>query len=220
VRRFRLGGSDDEEKDKAVAACLKKMLNPEADFGEDVDRGIVIEGPHLYLYADVYGSTALDFTRKLEKLRGQHLAHYGRLPLDERLPIHIHLNCGGGLAIDSAAMMDAILSVREQIPVYTYVEGWAASGGTFIAVAGNRRFITKHSFMLIHQLLMDPPFWPQKYEELKDEYTNAEKVMALIKDVYKTYTKVPMKRIDDILKHDIYFTAEECLSFGMVDAII
>jgi ATP-dependent protease ClpP protease subunit len=44
--------------------------------------------------------------------------------------------------------------------------------------------------------------------------------MTSIKDIYKTYTKMPMKKLDEILKHDLWLTAKECLEYGMVDEII
>jgi len=44
--------------------------------------------------------------------------------------------------------------------------------------------------------------------------------MVIIKDIYKEDTRLPMKKLDEILKHDIWFTAKECLEYGLVDHII
>ena len=41
----------------------------------------------------------------------------------------------------------------------------------------------------------------------------------MIKGLYKEYTKVQMKKLDEILKHDIWWRAEDCLKFGLVDKI-
>ena len=41
-----------------------------------------------------------------------------------------------------------------------------------------------------------------------------------IKSVYKEYTKVPMKKLDEILKHDLLWDANTCLKYGLVDEII
>jgi hypothetical protein len=38
--------------------------------------------------------------------------------------------------------------------------------------------------------------------------------------VYKKYTKVPMKSLDEILKHDLLWDAKKCLDMGMIDEII
>ena len=45
-------------------------------------------------------------------------------------------------------------------------------------------------------------------------------MMKTIKDVYKKYTKVPMKQLDGILKHDLLWDAQKCLDMGMIDQII
>ena len=54
--------------------------------------------------------------------------------------------------------------------------------------------------MLIHQL--SSTFWGT-YGNFEDEKKNLDLMMKTIKDVYKKYTKVPMKKLDEILKHDL-----------------
>ena len=71
--------------------------------------------------------------------------------------------------------------------------------------------------MLIHQL--SGRMWG-KYEEIKDDKENSDRFMRMIKDIYKEYTKLPMKKIDEILKHDLWFDADQCLEYGMVDEIV
>ena len=43
---------------------------------------------------------------------------------------------------------------------------------------------------------------------------------AEIKNVYKEHTKVPMKKLDEILKHDLLWDAKMCLKYGLVDEVI
>ena len=45
-------------------------------------------------------------------------------------------------------------------------------------------------------------------------------MMDTIKNVYKEYTEVPMKKIDEILKHDLFWDAKICLEYGLIDEII
>ena len=54
-------------------------------------------------------------------------------------------------------------------PVYTYIDGFAASAATLISVVGKKRFITKNSLMLIHQLSGSDT---GKFYELQDQMTN------------------------------------------------
>jgi ATP-dependent protease ClpP protease subunit len=97
------------------------------------------------------------------------------------------------------------------------VDGFCASAATFLSVVGEKRFMSRHSYMLIHQLSTN--FWG-KYSEFEDEKQNLDLMMNTIKNVYSEYTKVPMKKLDEILKHDLLWDAKQCLEYGLIDEII
>jgi len=130
-------------------------------------------------------------------------------------PIKVFINSGGGSITAGISSMDTIL--RTKVPVYTYVDGFAASAATFLSVVGEKRFMSRNSYMLIHQLSTN--FWG-KYSELEDEKQNMDLMMKTIKDIYKKHTKLPMKKLNEILKHDLMWDAKTCLEYGMIDEII
>ena len=84
-------------------------------------------------------------------------------------------------------------------------------------VVGTRRYMSRNSYMLIHQL--STGFWGT-YSNFEDEKQNLDLMMKNIKNVYKEYTKIPMKKLNEILKHDLMWDAKTCLEYGMVDEII
>lgn len=59
-----------------------------------------------------------------------------------------------------------------------------------------------------------------KFSELEDEIYNITNLMSILKSFYKEHTKLPVKKIDELLKKDIWLSAEECLQYGLVDEII
>ena len=71
--------------------------------------------------------------------------------------------------------------------------------------------------MLIHQLSSG---LYGKYNELEDDMENNKHLMTTIKSIYKRYTTIPMKKLDEILKHDLWFDSKTCLKYGLVDEII
>ena len=77
--------------------------------------------------------------------------------------------------------------------------------------------MTRNSFMLIHQL--STGFWG-KYEEFEDEKKNLDLMMKMIKNVYREYTKIPEKKLNEILKRDLMLDANTCLKWRLVDEII
>ena len=114
--------------------------------------------------------------------------------------------------------------IKKTIPVgkkfgviITIIDGCAASAATFMSVVGAKRKINANAYMLIHQL--SSVAWG-KYAELVDDKKNVDEFMRKIKEIYKKYTKVPVKELDKILSHDLWWNAKTCLKYGLVDEII
>lgn len=137
------------------------------------------------------------------------------LGADYNPTIHFKIRSDGGGLFEGLAILDRIRTLKSNL--YTYVEGGAASAATLISIAGKKRFIGKNSLMLIHQLSAGNY---GNFQQLEDQQENYRRLMNIIKSVYKQYTKLPMKTLEEILKRDLWLTAEECLKFGMVDEII
>jgi ATP-dependent protease ClpP protease subunit len=133
-------------------------------------------------------------------------------PLD---PIYIFIQSYGGSVFSGLSAMDTILQCKS--PVYTIIDGAAASAATFISIVGTKRYITKHSFALIHQL--SSASWG-KYEEMKEDMTNNDKLMEVIKNIYLQYTTIKKKELEEVLKHDLWFDAKKCLEMGIVDKVV
>ena len=129
--------------------------------------------------------------------------------------IKILINSGGGSITAGISSMDTVL--RCKVPVETYVDGFCASAATFISVVGDYRFMSRNSYMLIHQL--SSSLWG-KYSEIEDEKKNLDLMMETIKSVYKEYTKVPMRKLDEILKHDLLWDSKTCLKYRLIDEVI
>ena len=86
-----------------------------------------------------------------------------------------------------------------------------------MSVVAEKRYIHKNSFMFIHQL--SSGMWGN-YEALKDSMENCDILMETIRNIYVKHTKIPKKQLNDILKRDLWFDAETCLKYGLIDEII
>ena len=188
---------------------VKKAVNK-----ENTEKHIAVHENKIYYYAGVNRESAAELNKKIGELQVKSFTMANNLDI-EPYPIHLHINSGGGSIISGIASMDTILSCK--VPVYTYVDGFAASAATFLTIVGNKRFISRHSYMLIHQLTSN--FWG-KYSEFQDAKQNLDLMMDTVKNVYKKYTKVPVRKLNEILKHDLMWDAKTCLEYGLVDEII
>ena len=65
-------------------------------------------------------------------------------------PINIHIQSGGGSLMNAFYIVDLIQNINSK--VNTYVDGYSASAASLMNVVGNKRYMTKNSMMLIHQL--------------------------------------------------------------------
>jgi ATP-dependent protease ClpP protease subunit len=135
------------------------------------------------------------------------------LPQPPRIEVHI---CSeGGDIFAAIASVDKI--INNPVPVDTYCEGIVASSATLISSIGHKRFITKSSCMLVHQV--SSGLWGN-YMQFKDEIKNLELLMELIKSVYLKKTKFDCTELEELLSHDLCLDAEKCLKYGLVDCIL
>lgn len=171
----------------------------------------------IYFYSEIDRSSILTLNRNLREISNNFLVNAQTNEVDIPTPIYLHINTYGGNVFSGLAGMDEIIKVSDKVKIITIVDGCCASAGTFLSIAGKERLINKHAYMLIHQL--SSMMWG-KYEEFKDNMDNLDKLMEMIKGLYETYTKLPTKKLDEILKHDLWFNADECLKYGLVDKII
>jgi ATP-dependent protease ClpP protease subunit len=177
-------------------------------------------GNHLYFYADVNSDRVLALIRSLKEtdqyLRNERLNR--QVPPDfDPVPIWIHINSNGGYVNDGLLAYDTIREVSQLTPVYTVVEGLAASAATLMSVAGEKRFITPSSLMMVHQL---SGAVYGTHEEFKDEVRGQEMMMKLIRRIYEQRCQIDKKTLNEMLKRNYWLNADDALRLGFVGEIM
>ena len=192
----------------------KKIIPPKKTGGESTDKHISVQDNKIYYYSGVNRNSAVELNKKIGELESKALTLSKSLGILSP-PIKLFINSGGGSITAGISSMDTIL--RCKVPVETYVDGFSASAATFLTVVGEKRYMSRNSYMLVHQL--SSTFWGT-YANFEDEKKNLDLMMKSIKDIYKKYTKLPMKKLDEILKHDLMWDAQSCLDYGMIEEIV
>jgi ATP-dependent protease ClpP protease subunit len=165
---------------------------------------------HIYFNNNITQTTAFELNKELRNVETKLKTIAVTLSSDIK-PIYLHLTTDGGEIYAAMSIIDCIKSIT--IPVYTVIDGFVASAGTLISLAGKKRFICKNAYMLIHELRSG--FWG-KMTSIDEEYSNLKKLMIHITQIYIENTKISKKEIENILKKDISWNAEECISKGLV----
>ena len=143
------------------------------------EKHIGVHENKIYYYSGIHREGAVELNKKIGELQVKSFTMANNLDV-EPYHVHLYINSGGGSITAGISSMDTIL--RCKVPVNTYVDGFCASAATFLSVVGSKRFISRNSYMLIHQL--SSSFWG-KYSEFKDEKENLDLMMKTIKNVYK-----------------------------------
>lgn len=168
---------------------------------------------HVYFYCAVNKKTCLKLNLELKKI-AQSIVDNGKNLLNKDKYIYLHINSFGGSVFAAFSTIDTIINLP--VPVVSIIEGAAASAATMISVMCNYRIIYPNSYMLIHQL--SSMSWG-KMDELEDEMCNLKELMKRIKNIYKNKTNIENTKLDEILKHDLWWDAKKCLQVGLVDKI-
>ena len=169
----------------------------------------------IYFYSEVTRTKVLQLNREIRNLGIDIAQLRNTLSVKEVPNIYLHINSYGGSVFAGLAAVDYIKNSK--VPVTSVIDGCAASAATMMSIVANYRSMHQHSFMLIHQL--SSGMWG-KYEELKDDMKNNDLLMKTIKGLYQEHAKIPKTKLNQILKHDLWFDAKTCLKYGLVDEII
>lgn len=180
------------------------------------DEAVTIKDNHIYYKTNVTDASV----EKLIKIISDKNSKFEKLLTGDLVesaspkPLFLHITSYGGSLFAGFRAADAILASK--IPIHTIVDGYAASAATIMSVVGARRFITPHSYMLIHQLSAGAL---GKYWEIKDRYKNCKMFMSDICAIYIKHTKLTQEILEKQLSHDSWWKPTECLKTGLVDEI-
>lgn len=161
---------------------------------------VKVVGRDVFFYCDVDRDTVAELCVALQKLERELVA-----------PIRIHINSDGGELHSGLGGMDFIQSL--ECPTITIAEGVCASAATFLFLGGDQRQVTPNSYLLIHQLGSE--FWG-KYENMKDEMDQCDRLMKRMKRIYLRETALPSEKLDVLMKRDLYLSARKCARYGLV----
>jgi ATP-dependent Clp protease protease subunit len=131
--------------------------------------------------------------------------------------ISMYINSPGGVVTSGLAMYDTMQFIRP--PVSTLCTGQAASMGSLLLTAGHKdmRFALPNARIMVHQ----PSGGFQG--QATDIMIHAQEILNIRKrlnDIYVKHTGQPLKKIEDALERDQFFTAEGAKEFGLVDKVI
>lgn len=184
--------------------------DPDADSSED--DLVRCEGAVVYFHADVSKATVLKLVSCLRKATAHALCHAHDLQQPEVL---LYIHSDGGDAYAGLSAYGHI--VRNRVPVATVMDGIVASAASFLLLAGHKRYATRQSYLLIHQLSTG---FCGKYADMVDEVRNSTSLMDTFRELYRERTTLGPKRLEALLKKERTLSAATCLKDGFVHEVL
>lgn len=206
------------EKNKKQSLSLDKdsdsddnsTINLPALFQKSANNYIYSNFTHIYFNNDINPDTAFELNKELRQVENKINMLCFSLGI-EKQPIYLHLTTDGGVIYSAMSIIDCIKSLS--VPVYTVIDGYVASAGTLISLAGEKRYMCENAYMLIHELRSG--MWG-KMTEINDEYINLKRLMKHIIKIYVNTTNLTKSELTEILKKDINWNLNECIAKGLI----
>ncbi|WP_078597120.1 head maturation protease, ClpP-related [Evansella clarkii] len=128
--------------------------------------------------------------------------------------IKIHLNSPGGDAFMGIAIYNRLK--RHDGKVTVYVDGWACSAASVIAMAADELYMGLGSMMMIHEA--SNIVWGTK-TEMRKEADILDELEEGIIDIYMTKANVSREEIREKVDAETWFSAKKALEIGFADAL-
>ena len=134
------------------------------------------------------------------------------IPIEDRQPIKIFIDSGGGDLCATLTMIDAIEASKT--PVWTINIGTAYSGGFFTFLAGHKRFAYPHATFLYHEGSTINGGDAGKFRNFAEFY---EKQLQMLKAITLKYTNISDELYESKKRDDWWITADEAMELGICD---
>lgn len=190
----------------------------ESDKGSERSSILSCEDNRLFfLYGDITTKNCASIAYDITKINLEDNEKDKKEKDFKREPIHIYIYSYGGSVYAMWMLIDAIESSKT--PVYTYCNGYCMSAAFQIFLAGHKRYISRHSTLMYHQIYC----WRSgKYQDLVDDREHTDHLNEQIENYVIERTKLTADDLQQIRekKKDTYFTALNAIDRGIADEII
>jgi len=169
----------------------------------------------LYIYSAVQGDGYDWWTG--EKIESETSAEYFRQELgkhENAKQINVYINSLGGSVMEGVGIYNQLR--RHPANVTAYIDGFACSIASVIAMAADKIIMPKNAVMMIHNawtITMGNSKELRKAADDLDVLNEASRQAYLV----KAGEKLTEDKLIEMLEAETYLTAEQCMEYGLAD---
>ncbi|MDF2820193.1 MAG: Clp protease family protein [Clostridiales bacterium] len=172
----------------------------------------------MYIYGDVKGDGYDWWTD--EKITSETSASHFREELAKYpnvMQINVYINSYGGSVFEGTAIYSQLKRHTAQKTVY--VDGFACSVASVIAMAGDKIIMPRNTMMMIHNALNCVC---GNSKELRKAADDLDTIMDGNRQAYlqKSNGKISEEKLIELLENETWLTAQQCLDYGFCDEIL
>tara|TARA_Y100001970_G_scaffold293717_1_gene442594 strand:- start:115 stop:801 length:687 start_codon:yes stop_codon:yes gene_type:complete len=130
--------------------------------------------------------------------------------------INLYIQSPGGSLFSTLGLIDEIKNY--DIPINTYIKGYAASAATLLSVVGKERYMYNHSLLMIHGVKLTGSV--NTLTDVRDLNDNVELYMDIIKNIYLENSNMTEEELEYYFIRDKWMTAKQALHYGLIDKIL
>ena len=169
----------------------------------------------MYIYGDVEGDYYdwwTDTTFVSETSANHFRDELAKYP--DAKQINIYINSYGGSVFEGTAIYSQLK--RHPAEKVVYVDGFACSVASVIAMAGDRVIMPRNTMMMIHDAWS---FAIGNAKQLRKAADDLDAIMAGNRQAYlvKSNGKITEEKLIELLEAETWLTADQCLEYGFAD---
>lgn len=173
-----------------------------------LDDYLLNEYRSIYISSDINNQISQDIFGMLEYLNAQ----------SNNRPIIMYLNSPGGSVMDGNSIINFMKNSKS--PIYTINVGNACSMAAILLLCGHKRMMLPNTFTMFHQ--MSRSFSKDislRYTDMQVEKNLMDRLDVTMFNLIKEKANFPKEVLDQIYRHDVWLSDNECLKYGVIDEI-
>ena len=175
------------------------------NFYEDINN-------RVYWLTEEIGETTLDLVQYITRWNREDKGK----PIEERQPIRIIIDCGGGSLSVSETLSNIIK--MSKTPIYSIALGFVASGASVVHLSCHKRFALPNTVFVLHKGSCNGV--SGTYDEIVSFARDYEKQIEMLMEFYIENTKYTEEEIEENIQTDWYIRMDEAQEKGLVDELI
>lgn len=171
----------------------------------------------IYIYGDVEGDSHDWWTD--EVIESETSANHFRDELAKypnATQINIYINSYGGSVFEGTAIYNQLR--RNPAHKTVYIDGFACSVASVIAMAGDEIIMPRNALMMIHNMWMGAV---GNAAELRKAADDLDVINTAGRSAYlaKAGDKLPEAKLIEMMDAETWLTAEDCITYGLADRL-